>query len=120
MTMRYNAAPSHRQLKVSEEIRKHLSEMLLRQDISDAILDNAFISITDVRISRDLKLATIFFTHITGKTSDITKVLTILTPSIRKILSTKMNLKFAPQIRFVFDKTIDQAIKIEKLLREER
>ena len=116
MTMRYSKNPSNRQLKVSEEIRKQVSQLVLSNDIYHPYLECVILSINDVRISQDLGVATIFFTHSGGDKNNVLEVLNALVPEIRMILGKKMHLRIIPQLRFIYDETIDNSIRIANIL----
>lgn len=116
MTMRYSKNPSHRQLKVAEEIRKRVSQLMLNGDIYHPYLEGIILSINDARISSDLGMATIFFTHSGGEKKNVLEVLNSLVPEIRMILAKKIQLRMVPQLRFVYDETIDNSVRIGNLL----
>lgn len=115
MTMRYAKLPSNRQLKVSREIRKQVSQLLLRGDIHP-VLEEISISITDVKISPDLRMATVFFTHMCKKNIDVLEMLKALSPEIRHVLAGTMKLRIMPEIRFVYDESSDEFVKLDALL----
>jgi ribosome-binding factor A len=112
------AAPSQRQLRVGELIRHKLAEMLARGEIHDDVLAAHVVTIPEVRLSPDLKLATAYVIPLGG--SDTEAVLEALTRNkryIRAEIAHAVNLKFAPDIRFRLDERFDEADRIEKLLR---
>jgi ribosome-binding factor A len=112
------AEPSQRQLRVGELVRHALSEMLARGDVHDPVLEGHLITIPEVRMSADLRLATIYVMPLGGH--DIKQVLQALernTRFLRGEISHRVNLKFAPEIRFRIDERFDEAERIEKLLR---
>jgi len=109
---------SQRQLRVGELIRHELAEMLSRGDIHDPILQAHMITVPEVRMSPDLRLATIYIMPLGGR--DIDEVLAALDRNIRYVrgeIARRVNLKFAPEIRFRADDRFDEAERIEKLLR---
>jgi ribosome-binding factor A len=109
--------PSQRMLRVGEMMRHALAEMLARGDIHDDVLATHVITISEVRMSADLKLATAYVMPLGG--DDIEPVLKALEENrrfIRSELAHAINLKFAPDIRFRADKSFDEGYRIDKLL----
>jgi ribosome-binding factor A len=114
---RNSSPPSQRQLRIGELIRHKLAEMLVRGDIHDDVLAAHVITIPEVRLSHDLKLATAYVISLGG--SDTEAVLEALTRNkryIRAEIAQAVNLKFAPDIRFRSDDTFAEASRIEALL----
>ena len=111
-------APTHRLERVGELIRHALAEALTRGDVPDASLDKHPVTIPAVKMSPDLKLATIYVMPLGGR--DMEKVLAALERNrkfLRGEVAHRVNLKFAPDIRFRLDDRFDEAERIEKLLR---
>ena len=111
------SAPSQRQLRVGELIRHALSDLLARGEIHDSVLASHVVTIPEVRMSPDLRLATIYVVPLGGE--DIEPVLAALERHkrfIRGQLARAVNLKFAPDIRFIKDESFDEAGRIEQLL----
>lgn len=109
--------PSQRQLRVGELIRHELSAMLSRGEIHDDVLASHVVSVTQVRLSPDLKLATAYIMPLGGK--DEAAVLTALEKHrrfLRGEIAHRVNLKYAPDIRFRRDETFDEAMRIDRLL----
>jgi ribosome-binding factor A len=109
---------SQRQLRVGELIRHELADMLSRGDIHDPVIEGHLITVPEVRISPDLRLATIYVMPLGGR--DIEKVIEALDRNkrfVRGEIARRVNLKFAPEIRFRADERFDEAERIEKLLR---
>jgi len=110
-------APSQRQLRVAEEIRHVLSGVFLRGEIRDPDLAGVQITVTEVRISPDLKHATAFVTRL-GR-SDIAEKLPALrraAPFLRSQLAHALRLRFAPDVSFQADTSIDYAMHVNELL----
>jgi ribosome-binding factor A len=110
--------PGQRQLRVGELIRHALAEMLTRGEIHDDILASHVVTIPEVRISPDLRLATVYVASLGGK--DVTAVLQALDRAKRYIrgeVARAINLKFAPDIRFMVDETFDETRRIDEILR---
>jgi len=109
---------SQRQLRVGELIRHAMAEMLTRGDVHDPVLESHMITIPEVRMTADLKLATIYVMPLGGR--DVKDVITALNNNkkyLRGEIAHRVNLKFAPDIRFRADERFDEAERIEKLLR---
>ena len=109
--------PSQRQLRVGERIRHKLAEMLARGDIHDDVLAAHVITIPEVRLSPDLKLATAYVIPLGGTdTEAVLEALTRHKRYIRAEIAHTVNLKFAPDIRFRSDDTFAEASRIDALL----
>jgi ribosome-binding factor A len=109
---------SQRQLRVGELIRHELAEMLARGDIHDVVVEAHMITVPEVRMSPDLRLATIYVMPLGGR--DEEEVLAALDRNkkyVRGEIARRVNLKFAPEIRFRIDERFDEAERIERLLR---
>lgn len=123
---RSHAAPlgkglSQRQLRVGEMIRHALAEMLVRGEIHDETIQSHVITVTEVRMSPDLKLATAYVVPLGGV--DLKPVLTALNGHkryIRSVVAKAVNLKFAPDVRFREDETFEEASRIERLLHSDK
>ena len=114
----FTAEPSQRQLRVGELVRHALSELLARGDVHDPVLEGHLITVPEVRMSADLRLATIYVMPLGGR--DVEPVLEALERHkrfLRGEIAHHVNLKFAPEIRFRVDERFDEAERIEKLLR---
>ena len=109
---------SQRQLRVGELIRHELASMLSRGDVHDPVIEGHMITVPEVRMSPDLRLATIYIMPLGGR--DEKEVLAALDRNKRYVrgeIARRVNLKFAPEIRFRIDERFDEAERIEKLLR---
>ena len=109
--------PSQRMLRVAELIRHAMSELLVRSALGDPVLESRTITIPEVRMSQDLKLATIYVMPLGGK--DVPQVLAALgrqKKHLRAEIAHRINLKFAPEIRFEADRRFDYDMKINELL----
>ncbi len=112
------AGGSQRQLRVGELIRHDFAAMLSRGDIHDPVLEGHMITVPEVRMSPDLRLATIYVMPLGGRdATDVIEALERNKKYIRGEISHRVNLKFAPDIRFRLDERFDEAERIEKLLR---
>ena len=109
---------SQRQLRVGELIRHAMSEMLTRGDVHDPVIEGHLITVPEVRMSPDLRMATIYVMPLGGKDVDaVVEALDRNKRYLRGEIARHVNLKFAPEIRFRADERFDEAERIEKLLR---
>lgn len=109
--------PSQRQLRVGELIRHKLAELLARGEVHDDVITGTVITISEVRMSPDLKLATVYVMPLGGV--DHREVVTALERNKRFIRGETvgtLGLKFAPDLRFRFDESFDEAQRIDALL----
>lgn len=114
-------APSQRMLRIGELIRHKLSELLSRGEIHDDVLASHVITIPEVRLSPDLKLATVYVMPLGG--SDVKPVIQALARNkkyIRSEVANALNLRYAPDLRFREDETFEEATRIDRLLDSER
>ncbi len=113
---------SQRQLRVGEEIRHILSDVLRRAHFRDPDLAGAVITVTEVRVSPDLKNATAFVMPLTGAagagddTDTVLKALDRAQAYIRTLVASEINLRFAPTLSFKRDTSFDTASRIESVL----
>jgi len=113
--------PSQRQQRVAELVRHALAEVLSRGDLQDEVLTKNVITIPEVRMSPDLKLATAYVMPLGGKDEDaVIKALEKNKKVLRQEVARRVNLKFAPDLRFRRDESFDEAARIDALLRSER
>jgi ribosome-binding factor A len=116
-----STGPSQRQLRVAELIRHALSEMLTRGEIHDDVLAAHVVTIPEVRMSPDLRLATVYVMPLGGKdTEAVLEALERHKRYIRGEVAEAVNLKFAPDIRFLADETFEEADRIERLLASDK
>jgi ribosome-binding factor A len=112
------AGGSQRQLRVGEIVRHAVAEILANGSVHDPDLEGHIITVPEVRMSPDLKLATVYVMPLGGRDSE--KVIAALARNkkfLRGEVARRVNLKFAPDIRFRVDERFDEAERIEKLLR---
>jgi len=113
-----SAGPSQRQLRVGELVRHAMTEVLARGDMPEPIFGKAFVTIPEVRMSPDLKLATIFVTlHDRATEKPVFAALEANRKMLRTEIAHRVNLKFAPEIRFRLDDRLEEVSKIDALLR---
>jgi ribosome-binding factor A len=109
---------SQRQLRVGETVRHAVADILSQGNVHDPDLEGHIITVPEVRMSPDLKLATIYVMPLGGRDTDV--VLAALARNkkfLRGEIAHRVNLKFAPDLRFRIDERFDEAERIEKLLR---
>jgi ribosome-binding factor A len=120
--MRHNLSPegrSVRLLRVGEQVRHALSEILMRGDVHDETLASHSVSITEVRMSPDLRHATVFVKPLLG--ADEKEVLKALRKHVRYLrgeVSRRVNTKYAADLKFLPDESFDEGDRIDRLLRE--
>ncbi len=110
--------PSQRMLRVAELIRHAMAELLSRGEINDPVLEQHVVTVPTVRMSPDLKLATIYVMPLGGK--DAKPVLDALARHkkfLRGEVAHRINMKFAPDLRFKIDESFENSAKIDALLR---
>lgn len=110
---------SVRVLKVSERVRHILSELLARQEVHDDVVSAANISVTEVRMTPDLRNATAYVKPLLGlEEAVVVKALQQNTAFLQREVAKRLSLKFAPKLKFRADESFDEADRIEKLLRD--
>ena len=114
-----NLGPNHRKLRVGELIKQNLGQIFLRNEAKIPSFNTNLITITEVKMSSDLKSARAYIIPLGGKEIDkAVKTLTEFSYLVRKALSKKLDIKFLPKLHFVGDKSFDYAERIEKLIRQ--
>ncbi len=112
---------SQRQLRVGELIKQNLGQIFLRNEAKVPMLKTKNITVTEVRMSSDLKNAKAYVIPLGGKNIEETvSTLTEFSHLIRKALSKKVDMKFLPKVYFVGDESFDYAEKIEKLIQKNK
>ena len=116
-----NFAFSQRQLRVGELIKQSLGQIFLKDEAKVPVLETKNITVTEVRMSPDLKNARAYVIPLGGKNTDkAVSILTEFSHLIRKALSKKVDMKFLPKVHFVSDKSFDYAEKIETLIKKNK
>jgi ribosome-binding factor A len=106
-------------LRVSELIRHAIAEALMRGEIMDPALEGKVISVPEVRMSPDLKVATVYVMPLGGKDGEmVIKALAGHAKFLRGYVSKRVTMKYAPNFRFMLDTTFDYASKVDGLLRQ--
>ena len=116
-----NTPFSQRQLRVGELIKQSLGQIFLRDEAKVPSLETKNITVTEVRMSPDLKNARVYVIPLGGKDTEKTvSTLTEFSYLIRKVLSKKIDMKFLPKVYFIGDQSFDYAAKIEKLIQQNK
>jgi ribosome-binding factor A len=112
------SGPSQRALRAGEVIRHAIAEILSRGEVHDPVIQGHVITVPEVRMSPDLKLATIYVMPLGGRDEkEVVEALERNKRYLRGEIAHRVNLKFAPDIRFRIDERFDEAERIERLLR---
>ena len=110
---------SVRLLRVGEQVRHILSEILMRGDVHDDVLSAHPTSVTEVRMSPDLKHATVFVKPLLGRDEEaVLKALRTNTAYLQREVATRVRLKYAAKLKFLLDESFDEGSHIDKLLRD--
>ncbi len=110
---------SVRLLRVGEQVRHILSEILARGDVHDPVLEKHLVSVTEVRMSPDLRHATVFVKPLLGKDEAIVvKALRTNTAYLQSEVAGRVNLKYAAKLKFLVDDSFDEGTRIDQLLRD--
>jgi len=118
---RAGAGPSQRQLRVGEQLRHLLAGHLMRGDLHNRHLEAVSVTVSEVRMSRDLRQAQVFVAELGQDAQPATlEALAKVAPALSGRLAREMNLKYAPRLRFEPDTSFSYAAKIESLLEAER
>lgn len=110
---------SVRLLRVGEQVRHILSDILQRGDVHDDMLASHMVSVTEVRMSPDLKHATVFVKPLLGKDeAAVLKALRTNTAYLQREVASRVNLKYAARLKFLADESFDEGSRIDQLLRD--
>lgn len=111
---------SVRLLRVGEQVRHILSELLQRGEVHDAVLSSHLVSITEVRMSPDLRHATVFVKPLLGQDEEaVLKALRQNTAFFQREVARRVTLKYAARLKFLADESFDEGSHIDQLLRSE-
>ena len=111
--------PSVRALRVGEQVRHILSDILQRGDVHDDVLARHVVSVTEVRMSSDLRHATAFIKPLLGRDEEVVlKALRTNTAYFQREVAARTRLKYAAKIKFLADDSFDEGSHIDKLLRD--
>lgn len=116
----FGSGPGMRQLRVGEQIRRTMSEILMRGEIHDPDLNRMSITVGEVRLSGDLRVATVFVLPLGGEgKDDAIRLLARHQGEMRRMIGRKCGLKHAPELRFLLDQTFDRMDETRRLLSQE-
>lgn len=111
-------SPSIRVLRVGEQVRHLLAGILQRGDVHDDVLSRHLVSVTEVRMSPDLKIATVFVKPLLGRDEEaVLKALRQNTAYLQREVARRIKMKFAARLRFVADESFEEGSHIDALLR---
>lgn len=120
--MRQNDTPetrSVRLLRVGEQVRHILSDILARGEVHDDVLASHVVSVTEVRMSPDLRHATVFVKPLLGKDEEaVVKALRTHTAFLQRSVAGRMKMKYAAKLKFLADESFDEGSHIDRLLRD--
>ena len=118
MSRSTTSGPSQRMLRVGEQVRHVLSEILARGDVHDETLAKHLVSVTEVRMSPDLRHATVFVKPLLGKDEEaVLKALRTNTAYLQREVATRVKMKYAARLKFLADESFDEGGHIDALLR---
>ena len=111
---------SVRLLRVGEQVRHVLSELLQRGDVHDPVLQSHLVSVTEVRMSPDLRHATVFVKPLLGQDEEVVlKALRTNTAFLQRQVAQRVQTKFAAKLKFIADESFDEGTHIDRILRSE-
>jgi ribosome-binding factor A len=112
---------SVRLLRVGEQVRHVLSELLQRGDVHDPVLQSHLVSITEVRMSPDLRHATVFVKPLLGQDEEaVLKAMRQNTAYLQREVARRVQLKYASKLKFLVDESFDESSHIDRILRSEK
>ena len=112
---------SQRQLRVGELVKQNLGQLFLRNEAKIPLLNTKLITVTEVRMTPDLKTARVYVIPLGGiDTKETVKILTEYSHLVRKALSKRLDIKFLPKLTFVEDNSFEYAEKIERIMKENK
>jgi len=110
---------SQRQLRVGELVKQNLGELFIRNEAKIPSFSTKLITVTEVRMTPDLKTARVYVIPLGGiNTKETVRILTEFSHLVRKALSKRLDVKFLPKLTFVEDNSFEYAEKIEKIIKE--
>ena len=115
------SGPSQRQLRVGELVRRTLSDVLMRGDVHDPDLSGVSVTVGEVRMSPDLRIATVFVLPLGGaNTQMVIKALARSAHELRRAVNKAVKLKFSPELRFLADESFDRMDETREMLGRDR
>ena len=112
---------SQRQLRVGELVKQNLGELFIRNEAKIPSFNSKLITVTEVRMTPDLKTARVYVIPLGGiETQETVKILTEYSHLVRRALSKRLDIKFLPKLTFVEDNSFEYAEKIEKIIKKNK
>ena len=112
---------SQRQLRVGELVKQNLGELFIRNEAKIPSINSKLITVTEVRMTPDLKTARVYVIPLGGiETQETVKILTEYSHLVRRALSKRLDIKFLPKLTFVEDNSFEYAEKIEKIIKKNK
>ena len=112
---------SQRQLRVGELVKQSIGEIFIRDEAKISSINSKLITVTEVRMTADLKTARVYVIPLGGiDTKETVKILTEYSHLVRKALSKRLDIKFLPKLTFVEDNSFEYAEKIEKIIKKNK
>ncbi len=112
---------SVRLLRVGEQVRHVLSELLQRGEVHDEVLNSHLVSITEVRMSPDLRNATVFVKPLLGQDEEaVLRALRLNTAFLQREVAHRIRMKYAAKLKFVADESFDEGSHIDRILRSQK
>lgn len=113
--------PSQRQLRVGELVRRTLSDVLMRGDVHDPELNRLSVTVGEVRVSPDLRIATAFVLPLGGDGQEqVIELLARNRGELRRLIGKKLELKYAPDLRFRIDETFDRMDETRRMFADDK
>ena len=110
---------SQRQLRVGELVKQNLGELFIRNEAKIPSINSKLITVTEVRMTPDLKTARVYIIPLGGiNTKETVRILTEYSHLVRKALSKRLDIKFLPKLTFVEDNSFEYAEKIERIIKK--
>jgi ribosome-binding factor A len=112
---------SQRQLRVGELVKQNLGELFIRNEAKIPSLNSKLVTVTEVRMTPDLKTARVYVIPLGGvETKETVRILTEYSHLVRRALSKRLDIKFLPKLTFVEDNSFEYAEKIEKIIKKNK
>ena len=116
-----NKPYSQRQLRVGELVKQNLGELFIRNEAKIPSISTKLITVTEVRMTADLKTARVYVIPLGGvDTKETVRILTEFAHLVRRALSKRLDIKFLPKLTFVEDNSFEYAEKIEKIIKKNK
>ena len=116
-----NKPYSQRQLRVGELVKQNLGELFIRNEAKIPTINSKLITVTEVRMTPDLKTARVYVIPLGGiDTKETVRILTEYSHLVRRSLSKRLDIKFLPKLTFVEDNSFEYAEKIEKIIKKNK